>query len=219
MQTRADACEAGMVGHPARLHPVRQPDQALQMPVIQAGGRAQTQADAVQADRIGRAAGIQHGQRGAAIGEEVFGMNLDEVEVGTLIEQRLVMRLAPADAHRGAGWRGRRGRSRQGLLLDLGLGLVGGHAAGALAAALGDVLPFVDAVVDLAQARAGMAAAQVGAVVLAGLGNAEAFLLGLVLGLRLGHHAQGQGSGEGRGHEGLGLHGRVLQIALRGQRC
>ena len=43
---------------------------------------------------------VQHRERGAAIGEEVLGMDLDECERRSVVQHRRVMRLSQADAYR-----------------------------------------------------------------------------------------------------------------------
>src|SRR5688572_13573618 len=105
---------------------------------------------------------------------------------------------------------------RRGLLR-----LVGGLAAQLGAGALGDVLPLVGGVVGLGLAGARMGASEVGAVVLAGLGDAVALLLrgGLVVGgLSAGQQAHGEnGSEGGRGDEAL-VHGFTPGVVVM-ERC
>src|SRR5258706_4491471 len=106
-----------------------------------------------------------------------------------------------------------------GLLLDLDF--VGALAAELGAGALGHVFPLVGAVVDLVLAGAGMRARQVGAIVLAGLGDAVALFLGLgALVGSLGARQQPEGedgSESGRGDQTL-VHGNILlwsKVAVR----
>src|SRR5688572_26348637 len=76
-----------------------------------------------------------------------------------------------------------------------------------LAGALGDVLPVLRRHVFLGLAGAGVRAAQVGAVVLAGLGDAVALLLGLVLRRHLADEAEREGGSEGGRDDQALVHG------------
>ena len=79
-----------------RSHQARQP---VQVPGVEPRGRAQRQADAVQADRPVLARRVQHLQRGAAVGEEVLRMHLDEGRARARSRSSaVVVRLAQADA-------------------------------------------------------------------------------------------------------------------------
>src|SRR5690349_10667489 len=100
-------------------------------------------------------------------------------------------------------------------LLGLGLGFFGGHAVQLLAGALGHVLPLVGVHVGLGLAGARVRAAQVGAVVLAGLDDAEALLfgLGVVGGVDAdAGQAQSEHAGKGGGDDlAVLVHGGGLQ--------
>src|SRR6186713_3030637 len=92
------------------------------------------------------------------------------------------------------------------------LGFCGGLAAQARAGALGDVLPFVGTVVDLRLAGARVRARGVGTVVLAGLGDAEALFLRLLVGgVGLAHQTKGQHGSEGGRSDQTVVH-RVLLL-------
>ena len=94
------ARKAGVVAHAHRVDFFDQPGQLRQMPVVHPAGRAQRQAHAVQADGVVFAALAQHGQGRAAGGEEIFGMDFDEVQRRAGLQQLGVMRVPPSDAHR-----------------------------------------------------------------------------------------------------------------------
>src|SRR5689334_14219180 len=99
---------------------------------------------------------------------------------------------------------------RVGRLLrrDLGLGLVGGHPVHVLAGALGNVVPLGGPHVVLGLAGARVRARQIGAVVLAGLGDAVALLLGTF----------GRGSGGGEAHRDDGSQcGRDDETLVHGE--
>src|SRR5437868_6283854 len=101
------------------------------------------------------------------------------------------------------------------LLLGLGLGFVHAQALQVLAGALGHVLPLVGVHVGLRLAGAGMAAVQVGAVVLARLDDAIALLLALGVVGSMGADAgqpEGEHTGKG-GSDDLAVlaHGKGLQ--------
>ena len=55
-----DAAEAGVFRHQGRLHALAQAREAVQVPGSEAGVGAEPQADAMQADRIVLAGGVQH---------------------------------------------------------------------------------------------------------------------------------------------------------------
>src|SRR6202007_628938 len=104
-------------------------------------------------------------------------VHLEPAGTRPLLEEGTVMRCAQthADAERGTHV----GYVRHGLHGERkGLLRCGQAAAGLLASALGDVLPFGLVVVDLALSGAGMDAGIVGAIVLPGLGDTEALFLG-----------------------------------------
>src|SRR5688500_7501220 len=86
-------------------------------------------------------------------------------------------------------------RERASALLGLDFGL--GHALHVLARALGHVLPFTGVVVGLGLARARVRAGEVGAIVLACLGDAVALFLVLGLSGRLARQAQRQHRSQG----------------------
>ena len=178
----------------------------------------------MQADRIDLARGVEHGERGTAVGEEVLRVNLDETERRPALEHLTVVRLAQADA--GQRHVGGDGLHDQGpglsmndapragsavvaskrspsLLLQRGLGLVGRLAAQLLARALGHVLPIVGTHVGLGLAGARVRARQVGAIVLPGLGDAEALLLAARVGCRGGIRAGPSANTEARADEAI----------------
>ena len=197
------AREAGVVGDARRLDALREARQPIEMPRVDAGGRAEREADAVQAHVIALACCVQHCERSAAVGKEILRMDFDEAERRRAVHHLGIVRLAQADAcalrcHRGA---------RHGLLLDRGHRLFGVLAAQLGAGALGDVAPFVGTHVGLVLAGARVRARQVRAIVLAGLGNAVALFLAaglLVSGVDAGQQAEGQHGREGRrGNETL----------------
>src|SRR5262245_60903392 len=93
------------------------------------------------------------------------------------------------------------------LLLGSALGFFGALAAQLGAGALGHVLPLVGAVVDLVLAGARMRAREVGAVVLAGLGDAVALFLALLVGRGGGgQQAHGEHGSEGGGGDQTLVH-------------
>ena len=89
-----------MVRHPHRLGTRHQLRELLQMPAVNAAGRAQRQTDAVQADSIVIARLAQRRERGAACAEKIFGMNFNEIECGLRLQQPGIVRMTPADAGR-----------------------------------------------------------------------------------------------------------------------
>ncbi|MCY1540213.1 hypothetical protein D9M68_758380 [compost metagenome] len=93
------ARKAGVVAHAHGLDLGHQGRELVEVRIVDAGGRAQRQTHAVQADGVVLAPMAQHRTRGAAGGEEVFGMNLDEVQRGLLQQQLGVMGVPPTDAH------------------------------------------------------------------------------------------------------------------------
>ena len=156
----------------------------------------------MQADGIVRARLGQQCEGGAAVGKEILGMHLDERQRRQAIEQRSLMGMAPADAGQPlerVGQRHGAGRGR-GLLLHrhFGLGLFGRQALHVLAGALGNIFPFAGIVVGLVQAGARVRARQVGAVVLARLGDAVALVLALFLGGDIARPGRGPGRRRGR---------------------
>src|SRR5512134_1156389 len=92
-------------------------------------------------------------------------------------------------------------------LLGLGLGFRLGHALQILAGALGHVLVLARVVVGLGLAGTRVGVGQVGAVVLARLGDAVALLLVLALRSRVTGDAERQRGGQGRGDEQTLIHG------------
>ena len=74
------ARERGVVGDAHRLDALHQARQPVEVPGVEAGGRAQRQAHAVQADGIVLARRVEHRQRRAAVGEEVLRVDFDEAE-------------------------------------------------------------------------------------------------------------------------------------------
>src|SRR3982751_3560011 len=93
------------------------------------------------------------------------------------------------------------------------LGFVGGLAAHRLAGALGDVLPFGGIRINLRLAGARVRTGQRGAVVLAGLGDAEALFLRLLVGgVGLAQQAEGQHGSEGGRSDQAVVHGGLLAV-------
>jgi hypothetical protein len=74
------------------------PREPIEVALVEPGGGAEREPDTVQADRIAGARLLQDCQRGAAIGEEILGMDLDEAEGRPPFQHRLVVRLAQPDA-------------------------------------------------------------------------------------------------------------------------
>src|SRR6185503_2042815 len=101
-------------------------------------------------------------------------------------------------------WEARCGRAS--ALLGLGFGL--GHAFHVLARALGDVLPLTRVVVGLVLACARVRACEVGAVVLARLGDAVALFLVLALSGHLACHAEREHRSQCRRNDQTLIHGR-----------
>ena len=95
---RSDAREARVIGDAHRIDPLDQARQTIQMPRIEPGGRAEREPDAMQADGILLARLAQHRERGATVGKEVLGMDLDEAERRPQIQQLGIVWLAQADA-------------------------------------------------------------------------------------------------------------------------
>ena len=89
-----------MVRDARRLDPPHEAIEAIEVPGVQPRSRAEREADAVQTHRPLLAGTVQHRERGAAVGEEILGMDLDEAEVGRRLEERRVVRMAQADAGR-----------------------------------------------------------------------------------------------------------------------
>ena len=92
------ACERGVVGDAHGVDSGSQRGQAPQVQRVQPGHRAQRQADTVQTDGPALACRLKHGQRGAAVTKEVLGVKLVEGQRWRRRQQRLVVRLAQADA-------------------------------------------------------------------------------------------------------------------------
>ena len=94
----ATRANARMVGDADRLDAIDEAREPIEVALVETGGRAEREPDAVQADRIAGARLLQDCQRGAAIGEEVLGVDLDEAEGRPPFQHRLVVRLAQPDA-------------------------------------------------------------------------------------------------------------------------
>jgi hypothetical protein len=87
---------------------------------IERVGRADRQADAVQAERMVAAGAAQDVARQAAAAEIVFGVDLDEADVRALLEERGAVLGAQADA--GAERERRPGRAVRGEAEHGGVG-------------------------------------------------------------------------------------------------
>lgn len=110
-----------MIGDECRLELVDQLAQALQVAVAERIGRADREADAVQAERVLAAGAAQEAERQAAAPEVVLGMDLDEADVGLGLEELAAVLGPEADAG-GERQRGARGAVRSGGVHGRGLG-------------------------------------------------------------------------------------------------
>jgi hypothetical protein len=196
----AQRAPAQVLGDEAGFERRGQLPHALQMVVGKAVDRAQTQADAVQADRIVAAQAFQNVPVPARAGQVIFRMHFQPAQRRALFQQLADMRRAQANA----------GPARRARLDHVLLALPalfarlrrGRLAAGLLAAALGHGTPLGRIVVDRRLAGAAMGGGA--AIVLAGLGHAIAFFhfaLGLHVHLAAGRciggaHARERGSNE-----------------------
>ena len=98
------ARETGVVGYAHRLDALHEPLEPLQVPRVQPGGRAEREAHSVQAHRVMLAGLAQHRERGAAIGEEVLGVNLDKRERRPVVQHRRVVGLSQAYSNGRDAW-------------------------------------------------------------------------------------------------------------------
>lgn len=96
---QAAARKAGVVAHAHRLDLGHQGRKPIKVCLVDAGGRAQRQAHAVQAHGIVLTPLAQHRTGGAAGRKEVLGVDFDEIQGRLPLQQLGVMGVPPADAH------------------------------------------------------------------------------------------------------------------------
>ena len=171
---------AGVLGDERRFEALDGAFHTGEVFAIDAVGRPQSQADAVQAQRVVRTGALERAYRGSALVEIVFGVRFDPADGRTLGDERLMMNGPKADPGACRN-RPRRHTScveawhrllHRFLFRDL--------AAELLALAFRNVLPVIRRLVDLGLTGAGMRSR--GAIVLAGFGDTRALFLGRVFG-------------------------------------
>src|SRR5450631_548557 len=93
-----DGAPTQVLGDQRRFDTFGQAHKPRQVLLREAIGRTDRQPNTMQADGVNRASALQRVHRSATIEKEVLTVDLEEPKFGFGLEDRLVMRLAKADA-------------------------------------------------------------------------------------------------------------------------